>query len=253
MQVTSFVYLPLVVLEFLLNQIIEEFKRNSEKFLIGQSVNIIKLKPSDKRLIKSIQTRENILEIATELFFKQGFTDVSTDMIAKQANVSKGSIFHHFKSKEDLGLAVLRKTMSIYNEIIPALEQEMDPEMIIKIFIEETMKISSSQPGFIKMLMWFLIRLDEEGKDEIFYQKIKDTFLDVLLPFSEAVEKLFEKLGHKNARIKSIILMGMLDGISIYLSYIERLSKIEPKLLDYLKDFNLLPEIIIELFFPKKD
>lgn len=240
-------------LEFLLNQIIEEFKRNSEKFLIGQSVNIIKLKPSDKRLIKSIQTRENILEIATELFFKQGFTDVSTDMIAKQANVSKGSIFHHFKSKEDLGLAVLRKTMSIYNEIIPALEQEMDPEMIIKIFIEETMKISSSQPGFIKMLMWFLIRLDEEGKDEIFYQKIKDTFLDVLLPFSEAVEKLFEKLGHKNARIKSIILMGMLDGISIYLSYIERLSKIEPKLLDYLKDFNLLPEIIIELFFPKKD
>jgi hypothetical protein len=143
--------------------------------------------------------------------------------------------------------------MSIYNEIIPALEQEMDPEMIIKIFIEETMKISSSQPGFIKMLMWFLIRLDEEGKDEIFYQKIKDTFLDVLLPFSEAVEKLFEKLGHQNARIKSIILMGMLDGISIYLSYIERLSKIEPKLLEYLEDFNHLPEVIIELFFPKKD
>jgi AcrR family transcriptional regulator len=210
------------------------------------------MKSSDKRLIKSLQTREKILEISTELFFKRGFTDVSTDLIAKQANVSKGTIFHHYKSKEDLGLAVLRNTMTQYYEIIPALEQEMEPEMIIRLFVEETLNLSSNQPGFIKMLMWFLIRLDEEGKDEQFYQKIKDTFLDVLLPYSEALERLFNKLGHKQARIKSILLMGMLDGISIYLSYIERLSKIDPKLLDYLEDFNLLPELVMELFFPNR-
>jgi AcrR family transcriptional regulator len=222
---------------------------NNERFLTDQSVNIFEMKSSDKRLIKSLQTREKILEISTELFFKHGFTEVSTDMIAKQAEISKGSIFHHFKTKEDLGLAVLRKTMTQYHEIIPALEEELEPKELVKLFVDETIKISADQPGFIKMLMWFLIRLDEEDKEEAFYQKIKDTFLDVLLPYSLTLEKLFRKLGQKDARIKSLLLMGMLDGISIYLSYIERISKFDPSLLEYLEDFERLPDLIMELFF----
>ncbi|NHJ46575.1 MAG: TetR/AcrR family transcriptional regulator [Asgard group archaeon] len=212
------------------------------------------MKSSDKRLIKSLQTREKILETSTELFFKHGFTEVSTDLIATKANVSKGSIFHHFKSKEELGLAVLKKTMIQYHEIIPVLEQEMDPKSIIQLLIQETMSVSSSQPGFIKMLMWFLIRIDEEeDKDEEFYIKIKNTFLDVLLPYSETLERLISKLGQDHARMKSIMLMGMMDGISIYLSYIERLTRIDPKLMDYFEEIDLLPDLIMELFFKKKD
>ena len=49
-----------------------------------------------------------ILDVAKRLFAEQGFDAVSINQIARQANVSKANVFHHFSSKEALYLAVLR-------------------------------------------------------------------------------------------------------------------------------------------------
>jgi TetR/AcrR family transcriptional regulator len=50
-----------------------------------------------------------ILEAATALFAEQGYDAVSISAIAVRAGVSKANIFHHFSSKNELYLAVLRK------------------------------------------------------------------------------------------------------------------------------------------------
>ncbi|RLA30415.1 MAG: TetR/AcrR family transcriptional regulator [Gammaproteobacteria bacterium] len=49
-----------------------------------------------------------ILEVAKQLFAEQSFDGVSINQIAKQAGVSKANVFHHFVSKDELYLAVLR-------------------------------------------------------------------------------------------------------------------------------------------------
>lgn len=46
--------------------------------------------------------REQILETALELFTEHGFRGTSTAEISKQAGVATGTLFHHFKSKEEL-------------------------------------------------------------------------------------------------------------------------------------------------------
>ena len=51
---------------------------------------------------------DRILEVAEALFAQRGFSAVSMNAIAEQAKVSKANIFHHFSSKEDLYLAVMR-------------------------------------------------------------------------------------------------------------------------------------------------
>ncbi len=46
--------------------------------------------------------REQILQAALKLFTEFGFRGTSTAEISKQAGVATGTLFHHFKSKEEL-------------------------------------------------------------------------------------------------------------------------------------------------------
>lgn len=54
------------------------------------------------------ETVERILATAERLFAEQGFDAVSMHAIAEQARVSKANVFHHFISKNELYIAVLR-------------------------------------------------------------------------------------------------------------------------------------------------
>jgi len=52
-------------------------------------------------------TREKLLETAQHLMLAKGYTATSVEEICESANLTKGSFFHYFASKEDLGKAVL--------------------------------------------------------------------------------------------------------------------------------------------------
>ncbi|AEI61988.1 TetR/AcrR family transcriptional regulator [Corallococcus macrosporus] len=49
--------------------------------------------------------RTRLLEAAREVIRTKGFTATSVDELCQRAEVTKGSFFHHFKSKEALGVA----------------------------------------------------------------------------------------------------------------------------------------------------
>lgn len=52
-------------------------------------------------------TRDRILRAAYRLFYRQGFSRVSVDAIAARAEVTKRTIYYHFKSKDDIASDVL--------------------------------------------------------------------------------------------------------------------------------------------------
>lgn len=51
---------------------------------------------------KAIRKRDLILDKAKELFIQRGYAATSMDELVRYIGVSKGSIYYHFKSKEDL-------------------------------------------------------------------------------------------------------------------------------------------------------
>lgn len=53
--------------------------------------------------------REKLIESATCLFYQDGFHATGISAILKDAGVSRMTLYHHFKSKDDLALAVLRE------------------------------------------------------------------------------------------------------------------------------------------------
>ena len=52
-------------------------------------------------------TRERLIQAAISLILRQGFSATSVEAICNEAGVTKGSFFHHFKTKDELGLAAV--------------------------------------------------------------------------------------------------------------------------------------------------
>lgn len=55
--------------------------------------------------------REAIIAAAKDMFFKEGYAGASMDRITAQAGVSKATVYSHFRSKEELLLAVVEEVV----------------------------------------------------------------------------------------------------------------------------------------------
>jgi len=64
--------------------------------------------------MKKISTREKIINSAHKLFYEKGFNGTSIDDILKDAKLNKGSLYHIFKSKKEVLLAVIEEKIA-YN------------------------------------------------------------------------------------------------------------------------------------------
>ena len=75
--------------------------------------------PQQDRVQKTI---DHIVETAEKLFVDPGYERVSTNLIAKEAGISIGSLYRYFKNKE----ALLEYLMKKYNPVfVEALKAEM--------------------------------------------------------------------------------------------------------------------------------
>ncbi len=60
---------------------------------------------------KAKATRLSILQKAFELVYKAGYQATSIDDIIAKTQVTKGAFFYHFKSKDDMGLAMINEVL----------------------------------------------------------------------------------------------------------------------------------------------
>ncbi len=77
--------------------------------------------------MKPHDTRESLLESATEVFVRKGFSGARVDEIARQAKANKAMIYYHFGSKEGLYKAVLLKYIGGLQEEIARVPQDAEP------------------------------------------------------------------------------------------------------------------------------
>jgi TetR/AcrR family transcriptional regulator len=68
-------------------------------------------------------SRDKILDVAEALFARRGFAGVGLREVADRVGLGKSSLFHHFKSKADLYLAVLRRVFERIDASVPAVAE----------------------------------------------------------------------------------------------------------------------------------
>ncbi len=75
------------------------------------------------------RTRAAIVESAAAEFAKRGFAAASINLILEHSGATKGAMYFHFKSKEDLARAVLEEGLDHYRAIVDRWVgfSELDP------------------------------------------------------------------------------------------------------------------------------
>lgn len=78
---------------------------------------------------KSEATRQNILQKAFELIYTNGYQTTSVDEIIATTQVTKGAFYYHFKTKDEMGLAIINERMrpTFKNTFIEPFQNDVDP------------------------------------------------------------------------------------------------------------------------------
>jgi len=144
--------------------------------------------------------QESILFTALKLFSDQGFDATATSQIAKEAGVSEGLIFRHYKNKEGLLEAILeygKQKVSLGYEEISKIQ---NPKKRIKAIIQMPFNIKKEDYHFWKLnyaLKW--------------QHSIDDDRLSASLKM--ALNKAFKELGHSKPKAETEAVLLLIDGI----------------------------------------
>lgn len=80
------------------------------------------------------QERETrIVERAEKLFIQDGYDNTTVDRLVSEVNISKGTYYYHFDSKEDLLIAVSDKLISDTSDKLLAIYVRKDQDIIWRI------------------------------------------------------------------------------------------------------------------------
>lgn len=85
-------------------------------------------------------SKEEILKESIKLFKIRGYSNTSMANMAEACGLIKGSIYHHFKSKEEIGLESLKYIHDYFNKEIfsIAFRSDLSDKEKIKLFISKT-------------------------------------------------------------------------------------------------------------------
>lgn len=102
-------------------------------------------------------SRDEILKAAMPLFAVRGFHETSMAEVARAASVSKALIFWHFKTKEELFMAVLNRLLEPYfidfAEEATALDEKTQILRLIDLYLQFVRENASSIRFFVAQLL----------------------------------------------------------------------------------------------------
>jgi TetR/AcrR family transcriptional repressor of nem operon len=81
-------------------------------------------------------TRERLLEAAAKLVHDKGFGATSLNDLLTAAGIKKGTLYHHFPGKDDLGLAVLQRAKAQFLATLDEVLTATTPAGSLQRFLE---------------------------------------------------------------------------------------------------------------------
>lgn len=172
----------------------------------------------EERRKREKKNRKNaILKAARRLFFENGFRPVTVESIAKKAELSKGSIYLYFKSKEEIYAEILLSDIDKFHEYFTDLLQNSTSasEAITKFAIIYVDLFLNDRELF-RILMTFMLHTNAMNlPEELNTHIIKSTNKNI-----SVIEEIFRYGIERgefpptiNLRLSRNALWGLLNGI----------------------------------------
>lgn len=117
----------------------------------------------------AVRTRTRLLEAATKLFQTRGYQHTSVDEIAREAGVAKGTVYVHFKNKQELLLhAIAEEKKALVQSFLPLLQEDLTPSVRLERYLEAGLLSLQRAPLVSKLMSGdrqILLQLDELGEE----------------------------------------------------------------------------------------
>ena len=164
-----------------------------------------------------------ILSTAIQLFARNGFKNTSMAELSKTTGVAGGTIFHHFKNKEDIFLTILKEVknsiISSFGTHIANNSYKTGLEMVVETVSFYLHLASTMEDHFLLLHRHEPYKLAETNIHcRQYLQEIYDCLLDI---FEKGIEK-----GQKDGSIKdmparntAMIIFSMVDGLVRFNTY----------------------------------
>ena len=99
--------------------------------------------------------QRKIIDAAIKLMSQKGYHGASMQMIAEKVGITKSTIFHHFKNKEAILLAILEETVphATYNLMLIVNDKNLTPREQLKEFFKMHMKLVEQQGAILNLYL----------------------------------------------------------------------------------------------------
>ncbi|CAM3987712.1 TetR/AcrR family transcriptional regulator [Smaragdicoccus niigatensis] len=127
-----------------------------------------------KKRANGEDSRERILDAATEIAAMRGYEGTSIGAVSKASGLPASSIYWHFVDKDDLLAAVIERS---YGKWIAAVTApvEVTRETFARVMAGQILKSLHAAPDFLRLgLMLVLERRPEEPKARAMYIRVRD-------------------------------------------------------------------------------
>jgi len=121
------------------------------------------LSSQDRREKERESRRSAILKAARKLFFDRGFKNVTVDNIAAKAEVSKGSVYLYFKSKEEIYTQILiNDSINSFQDLEKKFSAKDAPaEELLLAFADSYIDYFLNENELFRILMTFMLHADD--------------------------------------------------------------------------------------------
>src|SRR5258708_4378029 len=85
-------------------------------------------------------SRIRLLEAAKAVTYRHGFGQTALADIARQARIPLGNVYYYFKTKDEIGDAIIEHRLSRFKEILQELDQAASPAERLCAFVQTKIK-----------------------------------------------------------------------------------------------------------------
>lgn len=152
--------------------------------------------------------KEQILELATEMFGREGYDGVTVKQLADACGITEPAIYRHFRSKEAIYLTVLEslKGRLDYRETFSRLEDEHDVETLLRSLAAHIIEFYSRNADIYRLLLFAALRGHDRAKR--IFEMIRGTYVHFLIRQLERLHKE-DLIMEKNNEITARCFIGM--------------------------------------------
>lgn len=190
------------------------------------------------------QRKNDILDAAEKVFFSKGVKEATMDDIAEAAELSKGTLYLYFKSKEEIHLGISARALGVLKEMFEhALGRGANGLEKTREIGRAYFEFSQTYPDYFDAMVHFEGQDLDLSDDESWSSQCHRVAVDVLKLVARAIE-----IGIEDGTIRrdldpmktAVLLWGQTDGV----------IRIAARKCEHLSEFgDLAPDALVEALF----